>query len=611
MAQAIAFIRSLLFNVCFFGWTLIVVVLCIPAVVMPKFAVFGVARLWGRGVTFLLKHIVHITHEVRGLEYLPKTPVIVACKHQSAWETTMIHVLVPGCAIILKRELTWIPLFGQLLLKAGSIKLHRSKGSRVMPQLIAQAKDRLANGQHIFIFPEGTRRAVDAPSQFKTGVATLYKETNTSVVPATHNAGYFWARRDFIKKPGKIVFEFLPPIHPGLEREAFMKKLTKEIETASKRIRPEAADAISNATNKKKPAPVRPKKLLFLVLFVLISFGGYTVFWKNSAYRLEEAAESYIASISSKDVDIKYDAFSVTGFPFALQANFKKLRIASKKKGLLLISFQNKLMIRSSLFDHNRIQFKTKGPVFVSHENFFSNAKIYLEVKRIAGMHITDGHQKTYQLQLENLLASNKADMSHHLVTINDIEASVSKRTDDIPTKEDRHTLDLVFHTIQWEGPSPKGLGSLIQNARLKGSLNEAWTLHTLPKDSAQDWFNKNGTLDLSTFELAWGPVKLEANGALTLDEKLQPLASFSGKVIGLDSFIEALEAQKNISKKTASVAKLGLGLFKESDPTRPDETFHRISFGIQNSMLSIGPINLMKIPEIKWDQVAPPQQSK
>lgn len=609
MAQAIAFIRSLLFNICFFGWTLIVVVFCIPAVFMPKFAVFGVARLWGTGVTFLLKHIVNITYEVRGLEYLPKTPVIVACKHQSAWETTMIHVLVPGCAIILKRELTWIPLFGQLLIKAGSIKLHRSKGSKVMPQLIAQAKDRLANGQHIFIFPEGTRRAVDAPPQFKTGVATLYKETNTAVVPATHNAGYFWARRDFIKKPGKILFEFLPPIHPGLEREAFMKKLKKDIETASKKIMPEATGTTSNAPDMKTPA--RQKRLLFLVLFVLLSFGGYTVFWRNSAYRLEELVENYIASISSKDVDIKYDSFSVTGFPFALQANFKKLRVTSKKDGLLTLSFQNKLMIRSSLFDHNRIQFKTKGPVFVTHENCFLNAKIYMEAKRLTGMHSTDDHQKTYLFQLENLSFSNKTDMTNPIVTIDDVEASVGKRIDDTPTKEDRHTLDLVLHTIQWEGPSPKGLGSLIQNAHLKGSLNEVWTPYTSPRDSATDWFSKNGTLDLSTFELAWGPVKLEANGALTLDEKLQPIASFSGKMIGLDSFIEALEAQKSISKKTASVAKLGLGLFKESDPTRPDETFHRISFGVQNGMLSIGPINLMKVPEIKWDQMAPLPTSK
>ncbi|MBX9697053.1 MAG: 1-acyl-sn-glycerol-3-phosphate acyltransferase, partial [Alphaproteobacteria bacterium] len=517
MAQAIAFIRSLLFNICFFGWTLIVVVFCIPAVFMPKFAVFGVARLWGTGTQFLLKHIVNITYEIRGQEHLPKTPVIVACKHQSAWETTMIHMLVPGCAIILKRELTWIPLFGQLLLKAGSIKLHRSKGSRVMPQLIAQAKDRLAAGQHIFIFPEGTRRAVDAPLLLKTGVATLYRETNATVVPATHNAGYFWARRDFIKKPGKIVFQFLPPINPGLEREAFMKKLTKDIETASKKIIPSAPDAISNALDEKKTAPVRPKKLLFLVLLILISFGGYTVFWKNSAYHLEELAENYIASLSSKGVDIKYDSFSVTGFPFALQANFKKLRVTSKREGGCALSFQNKLMIRSSLFDHNRIQFKTKGAVLVSHDNYFLNAKVYMEIKRVAGEHTSEDHQNTYQFQLENLSLSDKTDMTHPLITIENVETSVSKRAGNAPSKEDRHTLDLVINTIRWEGPTPKGLGNLIQHAHLKGSLNELWDPYIYPKDSAADWFSKNGTLDLSNFELAWGPLKLDANGALTL----------------------------------------------------------------------------------------------
>lgn len=601
MTHALSFTRSLVFNVLFILWTFTVVVVCIPAVIMPRFAVFGVAKYWGLGTQVLLKYIVGITYEVRGQEHIPEGPAIIASKHQSAWETTMIHALVPGCTIILKRELTWIPLFGQLLLKAKSITLNRSKGSRILPQLIKQAKERLKDGQKIFIFPEGTRRPVDAPPQYKSGIALIYRETQVPVVPAAHNAGYFWARRDFIKKPGKIVFEFLPAIQPGLDGEAFMKKLTDDIESASNTLRP-STDGSSHSTP--SPRDTKHRLLLFLILLLLLGFGGYTVMWKNAAIRLEKSALQMVSALRDKGMDIHYDYLSVTGFPLSLKVNFKYLHLETEDKGLS-ITFSKKLSLEASVWNLHRLNFTTKGPIIVHDNNAYLAFKGVAQILKATGEYSIDPQQENFLIKLDKVLfAEDIENLSSPKIILNTLQCDWTKRLPVKESKEDAYFFDASLQNLLWHDQKPQILGSNIDYMHLKGSLNAPLEWHTSLKKSAEVWFENNGNFELTNFEMAWGPLKVEANGAFALDESLQPIASFSGKLYGLESLIDVLKQQKLVDNKTASVAKLGLGLFKESDPIHPNTTYHRIAFGIQNGALSLGPINLMKVPSIPWNRM-------
>ncbi len=232
------FFRSLAFNVLFFLWTTIVVIMGLPALFGDRRYVHNAARKWGKGTNFLLEHVVRITVEFRGRDYLKGGPHLIACKHQSLWETAMIETLVPDCTIILKRELMWIPLFGQLLLFSDMIGINRKSGKKVFTQIVEGARDRLGKGRSVWIFPEGTRCNPGDPPQYKYGVYALYHALNRPIIPVALNSGYFWGRRSFIKKPGKIILEVLPPILPGLDARSFLNTLEQVIETASKRLTP-------------------------------------------------------------------------------------------------------------------------------------------------------------------------------------------------------------------------------------------------------------------------------------------------------------------------------------------------------------------------------------
>jgi len=137
---------------------------------------------------------------------------------------------------ILKRELTWLPLFGQMLLKAQMIPVDRGAGARTLSKMTELARERVRGDRQLIIFPEGTRRPVGAEPRYKYGVAQVYVDCGVPCLPVALNSGLFWPRRTFMRYPGTIVVEFLDVIPPGLSRDEFLEKAQDVIETASDRL---------------------------------------------------------------------------------------------------------------------------------------------------------------------------------------------------------------------------------------------------------------------------------------------------------------------------------------------------------------------------------------
>lgn len=246
-------IRSALFNVLIWTWTLLALLVILP--VGPFLDAAGTrayARGWERGILFLLRWVVGIRHEVRGLHHLPAEPAIIAAKHQSAWETLTFHTIVEELSVGLKYELTRIPIFGRYLLKSGCIRIDRGAAAKALKSLVEGARRAMAGGLHVMLFPEGTRRAPGAPPDYKPGIAALYKQLDRPCVPVALNSGMYWGRRSFAKRPGTIVIEFLEPIPAGLARAAFMRTLEDRIETATARLVAEAGAPASAKAAKKK-----------------------------------------------------------------------------------------------------------------------------------------------------------------------------------------------------------------------------------------------------------------------------------------------------------------------------------------------------------------------
>jgi 1-acyl-sn-glycerol-3-phosphate acyltransferase len=232
--------RALLFNFLFYVTTTLFVVLGSPLLFAPRRWAMAALAVHGRFELWLLKAIVGTKLEVRGQERLPKGACLVAAKHQSAWETFGLIPFFRDPALLMKRELFWIPFHGWFSYKFDMIPVDRDKGPTALRRMLREAKKRIADGREIIIFPEGTRRAPGAPPDYKTGVALLYEALGVPCVPLALNSGLFWPRRSLTRKPGTIVVEFLDPIPPGLPKAEFLARLEDAIEAASNRLLAEA-----------------------------------------------------------------------------------------------------------------------------------------------------------------------------------------------------------------------------------------------------------------------------------------------------------------------------------------------------------------------------------
>jgi 1-acyl-sn-glycerol-3-phosphate acyltransferase len=184
----------------------------------------------------LLRVVAGIKYEIRGREKIPKGPIIVAAKHQSAWETFALLPLLENPVFILKHELQWIPIFGWLTIKGRMVPVHRGGGSQVLAAMIERARIELADNRQLIIFPEGTRRPAGAKPRYKIGVIHLYAAEGVPCVPIALNSGLFWPRRSLLRFPGTVVAEILDPIPPGLAKEEFFQRLQNDIETATARL---------------------------------------------------------------------------------------------------------------------------------------------------------------------------------------------------------------------------------------------------------------------------------------------------------------------------------------------------------------------------------------
>jgi 1-acyl-sn-glycerol-3-phosphate acyltransferase len=240
------FARSTLFNLAFFAATLAMAICTLPATFMARDKAMAIARLWVRLVYRLEKTFLDLDYEIRGWENVPQGQAfLLAAKHQSAYETMKLHLLFDDPAVVLKRELLRIPIWGRFLKKIDPIAIDRSNRDTALRSLIDGTLHVRAQNRPIVIFPQGTRVATDASTDkkpYKGGIAKMYQSSGLPIVPMALNTGIFWPRAGWIKRPGRIVFEFLPPIMPGKTIPEVMALLASDLENASIALTAEARE---------------------------------------------------------------------------------------------------------------------------------------------------------------------------------------------------------------------------------------------------------------------------------------------------------------------------------------------------------------------------------
>jgi 1-acyl-sn-glycerol-3-phosphate acyltransferase len=239
--QAMILVRSLAYVFAFYIVTALFLVLGSPLLLGPRSWAMAGLKLHGQTCTWLLRIIAGTRMEVRGREHLPRGASLVAAKHQSAWDTFALIPLFCDPAVVLKAELTSIPLYGWFCRKFEHIVVSRERAAIALKAMLVTSRARADAGREIVIFPEGTRTPPGAPPDYKPGIVALYESLGLPCVPLALNSGLYWPRRSLMRYPGTIVVEFLEPIPPGLDRRTFRATLEDRIEGATRRLIAESA----------------------------------------------------------------------------------------------------------------------------------------------------------------------------------------------------------------------------------------------------------------------------------------------------------------------------------------------------------------------------------
>jgi 1-acyl-sn-glycerol-3-phosphate acyltransferase len=204
---------SLVFTAFLFLWTFFYAIFFVIACsVLPFPRRFTLARFWANALLTALRWTCRLDYVVEGRENLPAGNHIALWKHSSSWETIAMAVVFPRQVWVLKRELLWIPFVGWGIRQLHAIAINRKSGSSAVSQVVEQGKQRLAEGDWIIVFPEGTRMPPGQTRKYGVSGALLARETGHLVVPVAHDAGRYWPRRGLFKKPGTIRVVIGPPL---------------------------------------------------------------------------------------------------------------------------------------------------------------------------------------------------------------------------------------------------------------------------------------------------------------------------------------------------------------------------------------------------------------
>ena len=225
--------RTIIFYISLTIWTILMGFLCIPFLFLPSAYIRLPAKIWITFIFFLLRTICKITYQIKGLEKVPKEPLIIVSKHQSAFETFALYYHLKNSFFIHKKQLFYIPIFGQYLLKSNMVSIDRAGQAKAMRKMILDVKKKLDEGSSIIIFPEGTRKKPGEKADYKTGFVGIYNTAKRKLQPVALNSGLFWQKGIKIIKKGHIIIEFLQQIDVGLDKKEVLEKVENDIESAT------------------------------------------------------------------------------------------------------------------------------------------------------------------------------------------------------------------------------------------------------------------------------------------------------------------------------------------------------------------------------------------
>lgn len=211
----IAWGRTILFRAVFYGLSVLIVGMVPISALFGQRAIIAHATIWTRVHRWLVRLILGIRIRIEGER--PATPALYAAKHQAMFETLELQSLLDGPAMVLKRELTRIPVWGWAARRYGALVVDRSASATALRQMMREGAAAKAAGRSVLIFPEGTRVRPGETPPLKSGFAGLYRALDMPTVPVALDSGVLMPKKG-AKHAGVITIRFGEVIPPGLPR---------------------------------------------------------------------------------------------------------------------------------------------------------------------------------------------------------------------------------------------------------------------------------------------------------------------------------------------------------------------------------------------------------
>ncbi|MEM7598039.1 MAG: lysophospholipid acyltransferase family protein [Pseudomonadota bacterium] len=238
MKDAVQWVRSCVFVINIYAMMPVFGLAFLPWALFSRKGAITACKSWAYYALWCARWMVGIRYEIRGTP--PTDEVMIASKHQSFMDIFTIYTCIPAGKFIMKREILYTPVIGQYAIKLGCVAVDRGKRSAAIKKMVEDVEKGKTHPGQLIIYPQGTRIAPGVKAPYKVGTGVLYEELGQPVVPVATNVGVFWPRKGIMRYPGLAVIEFLPRIEPGLDRDAFMARLEREVETASDALMREA-----------------------------------------------------------------------------------------------------------------------------------------------------------------------------------------------------------------------------------------------------------------------------------------------------------------------------------------------------------------------------------
>ncbi|AIL13319.1 hypothetical protein IM40_07145 [Candidatus Paracaedimonas acanthamoebae] len=350
------------------------------------------------------------------------------------------------------------------------------------------------------------------------------------------------------------------------------------------------------------------------VITLLLISAGYTYLWFNQAHWLEERVNREIALLqTNQKTTLVHEGVKVTGFPWKLEVKIHNPRLASTQWGAMLLQIDGLLEVESTVWSPEIIVVNALGktkltytpaPQFASlmleFEDFQGSFEIYHKDYLLKTLKLYDLHLKMLKNRVKVKEISLSMPIQGKLIRPSLTSIATATSQEKILSNSDRsRSFALKIYRMKINEDSATKLPSLLESVEATIHLEEAFNPFAV--NPFKEWTAKGGFLEIEKLSFEWGSLKGEGDGTFAFDHKSQPLAAFSTKISGLETFLDHLAQEKIIRKNIASMAKLSLGLLQDKSTSYGESPRHTIALSLQKGDLSIGPLTIAKLPKIEW----------